>query len=229
MTKYHKLVRENLPDGIVSDLRKKIASQELLPGDKLPNETLLAESYGVGRGTIREAVKALSLMRLLDRSTAGTYVAAGARIHASEEFLANMHDEDPGFSSLYEARILLEKKVVSLACERATDEDIATVHRVIEASEGAVSEIDRLEGDLDYHYALAESAHSPVLLHLYMVTTEAVARSYKTFLHLEADWGVENHKLIAEAIQAKESERAQNLAEASLLRAYERMQQLISP
>ncbi|MDA3626349.1 FCD domain-containing protein [Saccharopolyspora sp. WRP15-2] len=208
----------------MADLRGKIAAGELVPGAKLPNEMELAKSYGVARGTVREAVKALTLMRLFERSTAGTFVTAEAPGHVPDDSLVDITSEDPDCSSLYESRILLEKHVILLACERATEHDLAQIRAALERAERAANRVAALEADLEYHHALAEAAHSPVLRYLYMVTTDAIARAYQTFLPLytepnSADWGLANHKEIARAIEQQDSGTAQRIAEESLERA----------
>ncbi|GAA1241108.1 FadR/GntR family transcriptional regulator [Janibacter melonis] len=229
MAHIQKLRRGTLSDEIVSDIRQKIASGEFGVGTKLPNEIALADAYGVGRGTVREAIKALTLMRLLERSTAGTFVASGAQIHAPDDLLMNIKTADPEFSSLYESRILLQLKVVELACQRATREDIAKINQAIEKAERATTNVASLEADLEYHHALAEAAHSPVVMYLYMVTTDAIARAYQTFLPLyqQDKWGTANHKLVAEAVEAKDTARAQRIAQASLERAAEAVRNIV--
>lgn len=231
MAKIQKLDRATLTDEIVGDLRQKIITGEFEVGAKLPNETHLAASYGVGRGTVREAIKALSLMRLLKRSTAGTYVAPGARVHVPDELLVSIRTSDPDFSSLYDARIVLSKRVVQLAAERATQDDLDKLFTAISRAEASSSELTALEADLEYHYALAEAAHSPVVTYLYMVTTDAIARVYKLFLHIYeggAAWGPENHRKVAEAIANKDSTEAERITVESLERAAKEIQQTAS-
>lgn len=232
MAQFKRLERGTLPDNIVADLRRRIASNELPVGEKLPNELELAKAYGVGRGTVREAIKALTLMRLLERNTTGTYVASGAQIHAPEELLASINSQDPDFESLYETRILLERHILHLACERATTSDMTSIEEALARAEQASSSVDALKADLDYHDALAEAAHSPVLKYLYMVTTDAIARAYRTFLPMaeprSPHWGPGNHRRIVEAIKNRDSALAQRIAEDSLTRAAETVKGILN-
>jgi GntR family transcriptional regulator, transcriptional repressor for pyruvate dehydrogenase complex len=230
-----RLERGNLADAIVSDIRQQISTSALSPGSRLPPEVELAEMYGVGRNTIREAIKALCLMRLLDRSNRGTFVSEDARLYATTDLVQELHDGDHDeLTDLFETRAILVGEVVELACARATDPDIAAIEAAIDEMENARNDTDKLQADLDYHRALAKAAHNRVICHFYLLTNEALARAFKSLVQLYSDnpnivlAGHDVHKLVLNAIRAGDPTAARLAAEESILRsakAYSHMKQ----
>lgn len=225
---FEKLERGTLPDQIVAGLRARIVSGELKPGARIPAEQQLAEMFGVGRGTVREAIKALTLMRVLERTTKGTFVAATAELYVAQDLVARLVQDDPEFEDSYETRQMLETQIVRLACERATEEDLAQLEDAIERHKVAVTGVERLQTDLDYHRALVRAAHNTVLSHLYMLLMESIARGYKTFvLAMEepgtVEWGSTTHSDTVAAIRARDAETAQKIVEGSMVAAAKRL------
>jgi GntR family transcriptional repressor for pyruvate dehydrogenase complex len=114
-----------------------ISSGELQPGDRLPPEQELAERLGVSRGSLREAVRALSQIKVLDvRRGDGTYVTS----LSPKELLSGLGFamellQSSGLEEVLEVRRLLLPPAAALAAQRATDEQIAEMRAVVEQLE----------------------------------------------------------------------------------------------
>jgi DNA-binding FadR family transcriptional regulator len=229
----HPLERTNLADTIVSNIRQQIATGVLAPGSRLPPEVELAKLYGVGRNTVREAIKALCLIRLLNRSNRGTYVSDDAPLYATNDLVKTLYIGDDGdLSELFEARAILVSEIVQLACVRATTGDIAAIERAIAQMDKASGDADMLQADLDYHHALAEAAHNSPMCHFYLLTNEALARAFKSLVHFYSAEpelvlaAKQVHRLVLDAIQAGDSAAARRSARESIresAKAYSRM------
>src|SRR5947208_12487031 len=103
-----------------------IVTGELGPGDRLPKENDLAERLGLSRNSLREAVKALSLIRVLDvRQGDGTYVTSLAPqlLLDALSFVVDFHRDDTVLE-FFEVRRILEPAATALAAQRMTDEDV---------------------------------------------------------------------------------------------------------
>lgn len=142
-----------------------ILSGELGPGDKLPPEKELSERLGLSRSSMREAVKALEVIRVLDvRRGDGTYVTSlePQLLLEAVSFVVDLHDDD-SILELFAVRRILEPAAAALATARATPEQISELRRQVEA----VNETTELEGlvahDVDFHRSIAAMAGNSYL------------------------------------------------------------------
>ena len=113
-----------------------IRSGELGPGDRLPPDNELAERLGVSRGSLREAVRALSQINVLDvRRGDGTYVTSLAPGELLSGMVFAMELLQPhGLDEVLEVRRLLLPPAAALAAQRVTEDQLAAMHAVVESS-----------------------------------------------------------------------------------------------
>src|SRR3954452_16234133 len=142
-----------------------IVAGDLRPGDRLPREGDLAERLGLSRNSLREAVKALSLIHVLDvRQGDGTYVtslAPGLLLDALS-FVVEFHRDDTVLEFL-EVRRILEPAATAMAAQRMTDDDIAGL-RMVHDNLAKEPSIDALvANDLEFHRRIAIGAGNGVL------------------------------------------------------------------
>src|SRR3954452_14917545 len=112
-----------------------IVAGDLRPGDRLPKENDLAERLGLSRNSLREAVKALSLIRVLDvRQGDGTYVTSLAPqlLLDALSFVVDFHRDDTVLE-FFEVRRILEPAATALAAQRMTDEDVDALQKVLDS------------------------------------------------------------------------------------------------
>ena len=123
------LKRSNLSDEIIQRIQDLIKNESLKPGDRLPTEFELAEKFGVGRSTVREALRALAALGMIDRSKRGTIISEGAVKEEGQDstILRSRILKDCEMTDLLECHRILEGEICSLAIKRATDEDIEQI------------------------------------------------------------------------------------------------------
>ncbi len=115
--------KETLTEQIMNQLAEQITSGELKPGERLPDERSLAEMFGVTRSRIREALRALSLIGLIDiRPGGGSFVSEQSAQIPRETILWSYHRELSDYENLYDARKLIEGTVYLSCFDRRTDE-----------------------------------------------------------------------------------------------------------
>ena len=120
--------KETLTEQIMNQLAEQITSGELKPGERLPDERSLAEMFGVTRSRIREALRALSLIGLLDiRPGGGSFVSEQSAQIPKETILWSYHREISDYENLYDARKLIEGTVYLSCFDRRTDEVVDTL------------------------------------------------------------------------------------------------------
>ncbi|MET3804225.1 DNA-binding FadR family transcriptional regulator [Nakamurella sp. UYEF19] len=152
-------------DEAIDKIKTMILSGELTPGARLPREADLAADLGVSRNSLREAVKALSLVRILDvRQGDGTYVTSldAPLLIDALGFLLDFHQDDSVLDFLAVRRIL-EPAATALAARNLTTEAIATIKQVIAADSLQTPGHTLVEHDLKFHALIAAGSGNPVL------------------------------------------------------------------
>jgi GntR family transcriptional repressor for pyruvate dehydrogenase complex len=204
-------------DEAIEKIKGMIVAGDLRPGDRLPREADLAERLGLSRNSLREAVRALSLIRVLDvRQGDGTYVtslAPGLLLDALS-FVVDFHRDDTVLE-FFEVRRILEPAASALAARRMTDADIASL-RAIHAALGDDPTIDELvANDLEFHRRIAAGAGNGVLCSLIDSLSGPTTRA-RIWRGLTQEGAVdktrEQHGAILDAIAAREPELARSWA-----------------
>lgn len=166
-------------DEAIEKIKEMIISGELTPGSRLPPEKELAERLGLSRSSMREAVKALEVIRVLDvRRGDGTYVTSlqPNLLLEAITFVVDLHDDD-SLLEIFAVRRLLESHATGLAAQRATDDDVAG----LEAEIGAVTlstDIETLvQHDVRFHSSIARLAGNNYLASLLESLTSRTVRA----------------------------------------------------
>ncbi|WP_433293535.1 FadR/GntR family transcriptional regulator [Actinoplanes sp. CA-030573] len=155
-------------DEAIEKIKAMIVAGELRPGDRLPREADLAERLGLSRNSLREAVKALSLIRVLDvRQGDGTYVTSLAPqlLLDALNFIVDFHRDDTVLE-FFEVRRILEPAATALAATRMSADDIDALRKVL-ASLSEDATIDELvANDLEFHHRIAAGSGNALLCSL---------------------------------------------------------------
>jgi len=163
----------SLVDKIAGDLQSQVVEGKLKPGERLPAERSLCVTFGVGRTTIREALKSLAVRGLITRKGRSVVVADPA--HSSPPGV-----DLPGLAAqvtikqLYEVRKLLEVKIAGWAAMRATADDIEVIQQSLSSEPSRRSNTG--SANRNFHDALAAAAHNPALQQVYQSGSELFFR-----------------------------------------------------
>ncbi|GAA1257591.1 FadR/GntR family transcriptional regulator [Sphaerisporangium rubeum] len=169
--------RASLVDQVIEQLKDQITSGSWQMHAKIPTETVLAEQLGVGRNTVREAVRALTHAGLLEcRQGDGTYVRATSELSGAmaRRLRAAEHME------ILEVRRALEIEAAKLAAVRRTEGDIELIEAALKRRDQAWMAADTdtfVEADLAFHIAVVEATHNRVLIDLYKDFSTALRAS----------------------------------------------------
>lgn len=162
--------RTRLSDIVSRQLQELIASGKLLPGEKLPPERDLAESFNVSRTVVREAIQSLTGKGLLEVSAgsgATISIPETSMISNSLGLIMQMRGRKDLHQQLFEVRRLLEVEVAGLAAERRNDEDLARLEEVFASMEQCDDVELYAAQDVAFHEMLAQATHNdiyPILL-----------------------------------------------------------------
>lgn len=182
------------------------------PGDKLPNESMLAEDLGVSRNTIRSAVRYLIGQGVLEiKIGRGTYVAETSKIDADFGFnqLQYLHLK---LKDLYEMRLMLEPKMAYYAAIRATDEEMQHILELGSKLQGHgfLGFPDDAWGNQLFHTAIAKATHNEFCANLAVILNEALVKAFTEAGKVQA---IENfymdHQMIMDYLERRDPEGAQ--------------------
>lgn len=155
-------------DEAILKIKAMIVSGELRPGDRLEPEKELSERLGLSRSSLREAVKALEVIRVLDvRRGDGTYVTSlePTLLLEAMSFVVDLHS-DQSVLEIFSVRRILEPATSALAAQNAEPEDLAHLHALLEGVDVS-SDIESLVAhDLDFHRGIAAAAGNTYLASL---------------------------------------------------------------
>lgn len=155
--------RAPLADQAAELLLERIRSGEWPLGAKLPGETTLGPQLGVGRSTVREAIRQLAGRGVLaTRQGAGVFVTA---LDATEDWDVVLKRTD--IISVIEARIAIETEGAALAAERRTPQDLRAIRRALAQRSGHDALEAYVDADMQFHRAVVAAAHNPILLELF--------------------------------------------------------------
>ena len=185
-----KMAKKPLGARIEDELMRYILQEPVEPGQKIPNEFELAEKFGVGRSTIREAVKGLVSRGILEvRRGSGTYVINTSSV-----------DEDPlGFGKI-------EPEIAALACRNAAEEDLKKLKRLCDETERLyVGGSNHINKDIEFHTCIAHCSRNQVVETLVPVINTAVFTFANLTHRLLKEETLETHRAITNAILKRDS------------------------
>lgn len=157
-----------LTDRAITKIKDLIVAGEFGPGDRLPKETELAERLGLSRNSLREAVRALTLIGVLEpRQGDGTYVTSlePDLLLAGTSFVSDLLTGST-LRELYEVRRILEPVATALATPRLTDEDFAALEESLERMQTAETTQAFIDADVDFHHVIVSACGNATLASL---------------------------------------------------------------
>lgn len=199
-----------LPEQVSEQIANLITDRALHAGDKLPNEFEMAEQLGVGRGTIREAVKILVSRNVVEiKRGRGTFVCHHPGVVDDPFGFAFVKDKKKLVMDLCEIRMIIEPEIAALAAERATEEEVEELQKT--ADEVAVlcrQRKQHMEKDIEFHEKVAKYSKNSVTPKL----TPVIQAGVSVFIHVTdlslALDTIRTHQMIVDAIRAHDSQKA---------------------
>ncbi|HEC22897.1 MAG TPA: FadR family transcriptional regulator [Chloroflexi bacterium] len=204
--------KSGVAEQIIARLLSLIREKQLRAGDKLPPERELAAMLGVSRPSLREALRALSIMNIVEmRQGDGTYISS-----LEPELLVEHLDfvfslDDSTFLQLFEARKIVEVGIAALAAQRISDEQIAELEKCLARSSASVGDHQAfLKADLELHELITEAAGNPILSR-FMASISRLglaSRSRTVAIPGVPERALEDHRAIVAALKARDPEAA---------------------
>ncbi|UXW84984.1 FadR/GntR family transcriptional regulator [Microbacterium azadirachtae] len=206
-----------MADQTADVLLDRIRGEEWALGARLPGETTLAAQLGVGRSTVREAIRQLAGRGVLSaRQGAGVFVTA---LDVREDWDAVLQRAD--IVSVIEARAAIEGDAAALAAERRSPDDLRAIRRALRHRAEHRSHLEEhVDADLAFHRAIVVAAANPILTELFDGFTPRLRQTMIAMLRIRASFGDdedhEAHVRLADAIRSGDAAAASRLSRSHL-------------
>ena len=204
---------------VFSFVREQLLTGRLKAGDRLLPERELATRLGVSRPVIREVLRALAAMGVIDiRHGHGSVVRRPDFSEMGDLFTLMLAQDDEVVEDVMEARIAIERHAIRLACSRATASDMRRLDEALRAIVATVNDpVGGGEADFEFHARLVEAAHSPTISSVYAAISNLLKRSHmqrrRRISHLEGmdRYLIDHHRLVLSALVARDPDLADRL------------------
>ncbi len=212
--------RRRLHEDIVQLFHSLIRQGRLKHGDRLPAERSLAEQFKVSRSSVREAIRSLELQGLVvSKRGSGTFINTDNLDSVLALIAANLNANSDNLPDVFEMRHLLEPPIAALAAQRATDEDVANLRRILHQQRAQIDAGETgVESDTAFHFALASATHNAALIKVVSAVEDILQLSRGRSLQEPGrpQRSLASHWEILETIEARNPDLAQQAMEHHL-------------
>ncbi len=217
--------RRRVYEQIAEHLLAEISERRLKPGDSLPTERELTESFRVGRSSVREALRMLESRGVI--RPAGKPAGKGAfevaeyanPLSRSLHFLVTL--EEASLLDLFEVRKILEVEAAGLAASRRTDQDLTRMSGAIdEMTDGLSSQERYIAADLQFHLAVAGATRNRIYLRMMHAIRDSLHRALASIYQIPGSpqRSIAQHRAILEAVARGDADAARERMREHLLR-----------
>jgi len=219
---------KSIVEKIITEIKRALIWGDLKPGGKLPTEKELTERYGISRGAVREAIKMLVALGVVEiKRGNGTYITKNISPSGLNQLIFSLIQKEGTPQELLELREVMELGVLEVILSKVTEKDIEKMERAIEKmavtyKTGITDRKILSELDLEFHYAFAEATHNPLIIKLFNTVLEmflpTIEESLRYNIQIKSDplKGVRFHRKILQAIKGKNLEKAKKAIYESL-------------
>jgi GntR family transcriptional repressor for pyruvate dehydrogenase complex len=204
----------------IDTIKQMIVRGEIKAGQRLPAERDLAARLGVSRPSLREAIRALIALKILEsRHGEGTFVSSLEPELLAEPIDFLLQVNTTALIALFEARRALEAGVASLAAERATDLELAQLEDFVKLGRSKVDDPEAfIEHDVEFHARLRAAARSPILASLLssVSTLSYVSRRHTAQSATTRSRALADHQAMVKVLKARDPQAAHEAMVAHL-------------
>lgn len=204
-------------DRVIEQIKNKIKSGEIKKGDKLPSEREMSESLGVSRTSVREALRALEVIGLVEsRHGAGNYIKTNFDNSLFEPLSIMFMLQESSLEEMYDLRETLELQCVKLSAKNIEDNELELLTAILDRMYVARSEEESLELDIKFHYLIARTSRNVLLINVLEVISqlmdEFIQKSRMQILHQgnTRENLLEIHENLVRALKCKDELKACN-------------------
>jgi DNA-binding FadR family transcriptional regulator len=205
------ITRPKMRDQVSEQIKEYIIERNLMPGDRLPTETQLAESFGISRLSVREATKTLEFLGIVESKT-GVGLTVGRinmeRMTKHLGFHSGLLDADP--QQLIDSRVIIETGVLPHVVRRMTDDPsiLKKLQSLVDQFRTAKDLRACIEIDIQFHRTLIEASGLKPLVAFNELLVVFFSRFYNAIKKVDIKVGIEHHQRLVDLLEAGRVEEA---------------------
>lgn len=203
--------KQELSVAAAKRLRSMIIEKAMKPGDRLPSENSLVQMFGVGRSTVREAIKLLTAENVVEiQRGKGTFISRQPGL-TRDPLGLEFTNQAKLLDNLLETRMMIEPQIASLAAQRANEKNLQQIASIInQIEEAGCDKSSHTPYDVAFHKAVAECTQNDVLHRILPIIIESIQEGYFISENVPGSYerAIQSHINIYEAIRRKDSESA---------------------
>lgn len=217
MTIFKPIENQGVTTAVIQRIRSALLRGELKPGDKLPSELDLAKSLGVARPSVREALKILESLGVLEiRRGSGTLVSDGSSPKVIDPLLFSLLLDRGSAYHILELRRMFETAYTQLAAENRDESDLQKMDEAIRQLEEAASRGEQTGAlDLAFHRIVLEATKNPLVIKIGLTILELLSHSIDDAIRVNPQKGISDHKKIREAIAKRDLQEVREVVQDS--------------
>lgn len=217
MTIFKPIENQGVTTAVIQRIRSALLRGELKPGDKLPSELDLAKSLGVARPSVREALKILESLGVLEiRRGSGTFVSDGSSPKVIDPLLFSLLLDRGSAYHILELRRMFETAYTQLAAENRDESDLQKMDEAIRQLEEAASRGEQTGAlDLAFHRIVLEATKNPLVIKIGLTILELLSHSIDDAILVNPQKGISDHKKIREAIAKRDLQEVREVVQDS--------------
>lgn len=189
---------------VMERIKEALINRELKPGDRLPTESELCSSMGVGKSSVREAIKMLEVLGVVEsRQGDGTFIAASIPENSVNPLVYQLLIDYGSNADILELRSMFEPAYTLLAMRNANEDDLREIRRVSEEFRRKVEAgTQQADDDLEFHLAVLHATHNPFVIRLGVTVMQLFRASIGVSMRQIPERAVADHKRILDAFLA---------------------------
>jgi DNA-binding FadR family transcriptional regulator len=219
---YMQIQRRTLAQEVAERLIEGITNDEYAIGEKLPIEPELMKLYGVGRSSIREAIKILSIKGILSvQQGVGTFIIS-KNIQESLEAQINNAEID----EVYEVRSLLDSKIAARAAMHRSEKELDTIKKYLDLRHTFAESNQALEcyqADINFHISIAEACGNALLKEIFKIASKHILRTFESSHNNNTDSFKLSQKIHTDlylSIEKRDADQAARIAQLIVEKVY---------
>lgn len=216
-------IRRNLSDVVAEDIKDKIMTGEYKSGEQIPNEFNIAKDYDVSRFTVREAIKKVSALGILEIVRGkGTYVSKVVPSSLMKPLLSMLTLKDINIMEVSDARYAIESRTTYLCTNNSSDDELKDLEEILKKMEKELIKKDLKNYsklDFEFHLKIAQYSKNSILYEIFKTLQVLLQTWIKMSNEKPEDYdkSYHYHKLILEKMQMRDAEEAAKLMEEHIV------------
>jgi GntR family transcriptional repressor for pyruvate dehydrogenase complex len=198
--------RGSLVTFVVKRIKEALLNEEIKPGDFLPPEAELAKNLNVGKSSVREALKMLQALGVVEvRRGQGTLICRKPGEESINPLIFQLLMEERSIQDLIDLRMIFEPGITVMAMKRATETEIEAIRETVVRLENCIAEgVPVAEDDLAFHLAILKATHNPFVVRIGETILQLFKLSISTSMRTIPEIALRDHKLIFDAFIQKD-------------------------